>query len=414
MSISPPPVLLNNVNYIKETVAARSGNGDYSDWYASLENAVNRKTRAEILAIKNQTGLHWANSYYNRTVPYRLYQFIDDDGDFSMVKVRYQTDLSWNLMDCGLLWGRSKIAASKISAEQTLTDAKISIQNNYIEELSAENVQRYQQTITLLRFLRLQNLSLLEQTESFLLQNQQSSSDRLLEIMGELFSIEQVQTSNLYPSQSLTGLAYQVIDTIALNTELFLETVKAHNYELVKLDLDRNQIGTQIKQTSFWNKITLSPFIRFGLYGLIGNERQGAIDMGINLRIPVSFEQSKVRKALVADQQILAIKRDLSYHFFQEEVYHLVQELGQLNKKMVYEYQRIQRMCQLLLGRSEALKNLYGEYSRPDHIREYNGYIACLENIVQLKYQRNIVLISLQRYLSGEKIDSFLVYKQLS
>lgn len=40
-------------------------------------------------------------------------------------------------MDCGLLWGKSKIAASKISAEQTLTDAKINIQNNYIEELTA-------------------------------------------------------------------------------------------------------------------------------------------------------------------------------------------------------------------------------------------------------------------------------------
>jgi len=405
---------INNIELHKRNTAIGSDNKEYSDWYVAFEDAVNRKTRAEISAIKNKTGLQWSNSYYNRTVPYRLYQFIDDDGDFSMVKVRYQTDLSWNLMDCGLLWGKSKIAASKISAEQTLTDAKINIQNNYIEELTAENVQRYQQTIALLRFLRLQNLSLLEQTETVLLENQQSSTDRLLGIMDELFLMEQTQATDMGSLQFLSGLAYQVIDTVALHTDLFLETVKSHNYELVKLDLSRDQIGTQIKQTSFWNNVTLSPFIRLGIYGMIGNERQGAIDMGVNLRIPLSFEQSKSRKALVADQQILASKRDLSYLFFQEEVCRLAQELSQINKKMIFEYRRIQEMRKLLLDRSEAFKALSGEYSRPGRIREYNRYITCLEAIVQLKYQRNVILIGLQRYLSGERIDSFIDYIQLS
>lgn len=64
----------------------------------------------------------------------------------------------------------------------------------------------------------------------------------------------------------------------------------------------------------------------------------------------------------------------------------------------------------LLLGRSEAFKTLYGEYSRPDRIREYNRYIVCLESIVQLKYQRNVILIGLQRYLSSEKIDLYIDY----
>lgn len=135
---------------------------------------------------------------------------------------------------------------------------------------------------------------------------------------------------------------------------------------------------------------------------------------GVNLRIPLSFEQSKSRKALVADQQILASKRDLSYLFFQEEVCRLAQELSQINKKMIFEYRRIQEMRKLLLDRSEAFKALSGEYSRPGRIREYNRYITCLEAIVQLKYQRNVILIGLQRYLSGERIDSFIDYIQLS
>ena len=79
--------------------------------------------------------------------------------------------------------------------------------------------------------------------------------------------------------------------------------------------------------------------------------------MGVNLRIPLSFEQSKSRKALVADQQILASKRDLSYLFFQEEVCRLAQELSQINKKMIFEYRRIQEMRKLLLDRSEAFKH---------------------------------------------------------
>ena len=124
----------------------------------------------------------------------------------------------------------------------------------------------------------------------------------------------------------------------------------------------------------------------------------------------MSFEQRKIRKALAAEQQILTTKRDLSYHVFQEEVSSLIQELSQINKRMIYEYHCIQRMRDLLLDRSEAFKTLYGEYSRPDRIREYNRYIVCLESIVQLKYQRNVILIGLQRYLSGEKIDSYIDY----
>lgn len=385
-----------------------------SECYAAFEGAVNRKTRANILVIRNQTGLQWSNNYYNRIVPYRLYQLIDDDGDFSMVKVRFQTDLNWDLINCGLLWGKSKIAAHKLDAEMTLADAKINMQNSYIERLTTENVQRYQQALALLRSLRLQNLLLLEQTEAVLFENQQSGTDKLLEIMGEFFSIGQLQSVDSNSFQSLSGLAYQVIDTVALNTNLFLEAIRSKNYELVKLDLGFKRIGTQIKQTSFWNSVTLAPFIRFGIYGMIDNRRQGSIDMGVNFRMPLSFEQSKSRKALVADQQILIAKRDLSYHFFQEEVSRLVQELSQLNKKMVYEHQRIQEMRKLLLSRSEAFRNLYGEYSRPDRIREYNRYIACLETIVQLKYQRNVILIDLQRYLHDEKISSFINYIQSS
>lgn len=143
---------------------------------------------------------------------------------------------------------------------------------------------------------------------------------------------------------------------------------------------------------------------------MVGNQRQGSIDMGVNLRIPLSFEQRKIRKALAAEQQILTTKRDLSYHVFQEEVSSLIQELSQINKRMIYEYHCIQRMRDLLLGRSEAFKTLYGEYSRPDRIREYNRYIVCLESIVQLKYQRNVILIGLQRYLSSEKIDLYIDY----
>lgn len=380
------------------------------DWYALFEEAVNQKMHANILAVKNQTGLQWSSSYYNRTVPYKLYQFIDEDGDFSMVKDRFQTDLSWDLMHCGLLWGKSRIAAHKIEAALTLVDARMNIQNSYVERLSAENVQRYQKALAFLRALRLQNLSLLEQTETVLLENHQSSTDQLLKVTDELFMIEQIQTTDNRLFQSLSGLAYQAIDTVALHTDLFLEAVKSQNNELRKLDLGYNRINAQMEQTSFWSSISLSPFIRFGFYNMVGNQRQGSIDMGVNLRIPLSFEQRKIRKALAAEQQILTIKRDLSYHVFQEEVSSLIQELSQINKRMIYEYHCIQRMRDLLLGRSEAFKTLYGEYSRPDRIREYNRYIVCLESIVQLKYQRNAILIGLQRYLSHERIDSYIDY----
>lgn len=385
-----------------------------SNWYSELETIVRLRTQASISSVKNQFGLQWSSIYYNRIVPYQLYLLLDDDGDFSRVKNRYQTELSWNILNCGFIIGKNRISEYKVDGKLILTDAKINMQTDYIDKLIVENNLRYQQVVDYLSWLKVNNLSLLQRTEVCLLENAQSSSNKLLDIMTELFKNEQNISTNVSSINTVRGLAYYSIDTVAVHVDALLNEIKVHNYNLVKLDLSSELLSYKMKQISFWSSVNLSPFLRFGVYDMVGGERQGAIDMGVSLRVPLSFEQSKLKRVLKDDQKILAYKRNFTYKQFEEEILRNIHDLSIINKTMIIKFEQLKKMRKLLLNRSNAYQRVSGEYSRPDRIREYNAYISCFEEVVSLEYKRDSIIIRLQGYLSDSTINSFIEYLQIS
>ena len=186
--------------------------------------------------------------------------------------------------------------------------------------------------------------------------------------------------------------------------------VVSGNYRLVKLDLDRELLGIKVKQASFLASLSISPYLKYSAYHIVGGQNQSTVDMGLTLRIPLSLEAFKSRKVLKLEQKVCEANRALSAQVLKDEILQYVRDMHGWNGRLCREYGRLSRIRCLLETRAEAYSRMDGIYSRPARIKEYTLYLACLEEILRLKYERNLVLIRLQGYLPDVGIGSLVEF----
>lgn len=380
---------------------------------AALEDLMNRKTEAEIVSVKGGTGLQFSGTYAYRSSADGT-SGLDEEGNFSRFNHRFQSEISWNILHSSLVQAKQKVAACRIGLEQARVEHKSDRLSEYIDWLTARNEQTYRRAVECIYALRLKHLYLLEQTEQVLLEHQPAGSDRLLEIMNEIFVLEQKLSSSPSSVASVDGLAYNRMDTVRIQTDQLLEAVNAGNYGLVKLDLDHRLLGIKVKQASFLTSLDVSPFLKYSAYQVTGGRNKYTIDVGLTLRVPLSFEASRTRKMLKLEQKICEMNRVLSYQSLENEILQDVRNLSGCNGRLCQEYGRLLRIRRLLETRSDAYSRMEGIYSRPARIKEYTLYLACLEEILRLKYEQNTALIHLQGYLPDVAIGSLLEYLPVS
>lgn len=391
-----------------------SGESDRMDGvsgsYASLEKARNRKTEAEVSAIKMETGLQLTGNYAHRKTSGGTSSSTDEEGEHARLSNRFQSELSWNILQSGLVQAKNKVAAYKIGSKLTGLENRTVVFSNYINGLKIGNERLYRQGIESIYALRLKHLHLLEQTEQILLEHHQSSSDRLMEIMNEIFELEQKMLSDTSSVSPVKGLAYFRTDTLCIHTDRLLAAVNTGNDELVKLDLNRELLGIKVKQASFLMAMNVSPYLKYSTYDVVDGKNHSNVDIGMSVRVPLSLEAAKSRKALRLEQKVCEMKRELTFQTLTDEVIHCIREIHLLNSRLCQEYRRLSRIRRLLDERSEAYCRLDGTYSRPARIKEYTLYLSCLEEVIRLKYEQNNVLIGLQSYLSDTPVGSLMEF----
>lgn len=387
----------------------KMGQDGVSRQYVALEEVMNQRNEAEEAAVRSETGLQFTSNYaYRKSTGSTSYW--DDEGDFSQLNHRFQSEISWNILQSSLVQAKNKIAVCRIGSELERVGHKEDMLSAYVRLLIIRNEQIYRQAVERIYTLRLEHLHLLEQTEQALLEHHSSGSDRLLEIMNDIFLLEQKLSSGVSTDVSIDGLAYNRTDTVYIQTDRLLEMVDSCNYELVKWDLNRELLKFKVKQASFLASCSISPYLRYSAYHVVGRQNQSTVDMGVALRIPLSVEASKSRKLLKMEQKVCEANRNMSSQALKDEILRCIRDMYGWNDKLCQEYGRLSQIRCLLETRSEAYSRMDGIYSRPARIREYALYLACLEEILRLKYERNKVLIHLQGHLPNVCIGSLVEF----
>ena len=156
--------------------------------YEVWEEAINQRAEAAEVAARSETGLQFTGNYAYRKSAGGI-SYWDDEGDLSRLNHRFQSEISWNILQSGLVQSSNKVAACRIGSELERIGYKENLLSISVNQLIDRNEQIYRQAVERIYALRLEHLHLLEQTEQALLEHHPSGSDKLLEIMNDIFLV---------------------------------------------------------------------------------------------------------------------------------------------------------------------------------------------------------------------------------
>ena len=86
---------------------------------------------------------------------------LDEEGNFSRFNHRFQSEISWNILNSSLVQAKQKVAACRIGLEQARVEHKSDRLSEYIDWLTARNEQTYRRAVECIYALRLKHLYLL-------------------------------------------------------------------------------------------------------------------------------------------------------------------------------------------------------------------------------------------------------------
>lgn len=260
---------------------------------------------------------------------------------------------------------------------------------------------------------RVKNLGMLADAYMFLLDVQNISSDEMMLTLSERAEAERklagLSVSGLAPGNLSDPDAF----IVEIDTTRFLNYVQANQADF-KIARRRMDLAEQrAKNTSYWNDVDASPFIRYSYYTREYMPNSSNVDAGIYFKIPINNTASKQRNAYRAHSAAIGAEQYLRMRQIADEVSYVATEVDRLNNSIRGEYQRSLQLKQYLKMRGEAYSNRKGEYNRLARMKEYNAYLLCLERLLEFQYSRDQQIAGLAKFLTGESVSEFCHITQL-
>ena len=366
-----------------------------------LDSALMNRSEKQIREFKSKTGLSLTGQIYHRfdgTVG------IDDDDPVSGYNDKIQVELRWYFLQSSLFRRKGHLEEIRLKEEIDRTARQ--------NERFGVSVYYQKERFRLLHDSllsgvlqhRVQNLILLSETHHYLLFNEILSSDDLLRILDDRAAAERMLSALPEGFPQAGSLCRPDVFIIHVDTTALIEHIHEKQENLQLLDLRIKLLEQQERNTSYWEKANIAPFVRYSYYTRYHSANSSNFDAGVSFTIPLSGEACRHKKTLRAEQEVLALEGANISERIKDQIRYRFMEIEYLNRAMEGECRRINYLKDYLRLRKSAYNNRIGEYSRLFRLKEYNTYLSCIENLIRFQYQRNCHLADLQGILSEESI----------
>ncbi len=375
-----------------------------------VDSVIDNKVNARISEMKNVTGLTVNGQVYGRLDE----GFgLDEDDALSRYRAKVQAELRWNFLQSSIIHRKGKANEIRLQGDIQRLEYKRENIGRWVALQKELFRNRYDSLLCGVLTHRIENLTLLSATQSFLLMQGGISSDDLLNILNEKAEAERLRATIIrdYPASSdLSNPSGIIVD---VDTTRLISFICEYNTGTSTVELRRRLLDQQISNTSYWTTLNLSPFIRYSYYTRPNIPNSSNVDAGASFIIPLTLETAKKRKAMKAERAVLDLERDRLSREITENVRLTLLDIERMNRSIEGEVKRLSELKGYLNVRHEAYDNRIGEYNYLFRMKEYNTYLLCCERLLSFSYQRDCMLASLQVYLPDVSILDFCVETQL-
>jgi len=378
--------------------------------HLAVDSVIDNQVNAQISAMKNVTGLTVNGQVYGRLDE----GFgLDEEDALSRYKGKIQAEVRWNFLSSSIINRKGKENEIRLKGDILRLEYKREDLGRLVALQKEQFRTRYDSLLCGVLTHRIANLTLLSNTQSYLLMQGGISSDDLLTILNEKAEAERLMATitRSYPaSDDLSNPSGIVVD---VDTTRLISFICEYNTGTSTIELRRRLLDQQIDNTSYWSTLNLSPFIRYSYYTRPDIPNSSNVDAGVSFIIPLTLETPRKRKAMMAERGVLDLERDRLTRDIRENVRLALLDIERMNRSIEGEVKRLSELKGYLNIRREAYDNRIGEYNYLSRMKEYNSYLLCCERLLAFSYQRDCMLASLQMYLPDVSILDFCVETRL-
>lgn len=376
---------------------------------SEVDSLIDIKVQELQRAMRAETGLLISGqTYYRPSGGFGI--DIDEDDVLEAYSAKAQVEVRWNIFSSSLhnRKGRLKELSLQGELEHVLLEQEHA--NLIVEKQKKYFREEYDSLLSSILQLRINNLQLLNDAQSYLASDRSIGTDELLKIMDEQAIAERLLTTipKDYPtaaqlSQPEGGIIH--LDTAQLKRHIYKNTLL-----LQVADLQIKLLQQKEENTSYLNTLNLSPFLRYSYYVRPELKRNSSnVDAGIAFQIPLSVQESRKRRALTAERLQKSVEKEELVARLIEQVDEILLEIERANKGLVGELKRIDILREYMQLRRQNYQGHIGEYNFISRIKEYNHYLTCWENYYSYQYKRDCYIADLQMFLNQQSILDFCI-----
>ena len=373
-----------------------------------VDSLIDAKVEEQQRALKAETGLLLSGHAY-----YRTGQGVGVDPDendaLESYSAKAQVELRWNIMNSSLIGRKGRL--NELDLQGQLEHASIERERVRLAIERQKECFRleYDSLLSSILQLRISNLQLLNDAQSYLASDRSIGTDELLKIMDEQAIAERLLTSIPKDYPVASQLMKPQGEVVSLDTASLKSYIREHALQLQVSDLQIELLQQKEKNTTYWSAMGLSPFVRYSYYVRPEVKNPSNVDAGIAFQLPLSMQESRKRKALSAERvQMTAEKEEMMLQLM-EEVELILLDIERANRGLAGELKRIGVMREYMQLRRENYQGHIGEYNFMSRIKEYNHYLTCWENYYSYQYKRDCCIADLQMLLPQQSVFNFYI-----
>lgn len=374
----------------------------------AVDSLIDVRVEEQQRALKAETGLTLSGQTYYRTGQ-GLGVDPDENDALEAYTAKAQVELRWNIMNSSLIGRKGRMNELSLQGQLEHVAVEQERARMVIEKQKEYFRLEYDSLLSSILQLRINNLQLLNDAQSYLASDRSIGTDELLKIMDEQAIAERLLTSIPKDYPVAAQLMKPHGEVVTLDTAQLKRHIREHALQLQVTDLQIALLKQKEKNTSYWSAMSLAPFVRYSYYVRPEVKNPSNVDAGIAFQLPLSIQESRKRKALSAERLQVTVEKEEMTRQLMEKVENILLDVERANRGLAGELKRIGLMREYMQLRRENYQGHIGEYNFISRIKEYNHYLTCWENYYSYQYKRDCCIADLQQFLHQQSIFDFCI-----
>ncbi len=375
-----------------------------------IDSLIERKTDAQKVALKHETGLSVTGQAYFRLDDNLS---IDEEDAVSRYGAKVQADLRWHFLNSAVLHRKGRLNEIELQGEiERKNYERTNISLLVAKQKEMFRIKNDSLLSSILKH-RIHNLTLLNNGQEYLLKNGNITTDDILTTLNEKAEAERLLASlidTVAPANSLYKPTGVIVD---IDTAKLMQYIRQYNANLSIIDLEAQLLEQQRQNNSYWTTLNVSPYIRYSYYFRDDMPNSANVDLGLSFIIPLSGETNKQRKTMTTELKILEIEKSQLSQQILDNIKLILLDIERMNRASESELYRMQEIKKYIQTRTTAYQNGIGEYNFVSRMKEYNIYLQCWEKFLSFQYQRDCHIANLQSYLPNISILEFCIETEI-